>query len=180
MTLINRNEFRSDIAPLLPGLRAHALRLTRNPSAADDLIQDVLTRAWRHRARFVEGSNLSAWLHRILFNQFVTGYRRSKSERRALERLRGETSEQASGYRIEQPLMNKLSAALRSAVDRLPEDFRSVVVAVDLQGLSYRETASRLDCPEGTVMSRLHRGRRRLRQELGSYLAEPAATLAAA
>jgi RNA polymerase sigma-70 factor (ECF subfamily) len=172
MTHPTANIFHAKLSPLLPGLRAHALRLTRNGVAADDLVQDALTRAWRHRASFIEGSNLSAWLHRILFNQFVTGYRRRKTERRAMERLRCEGEQSRSGYRLRQPLMNGLSGALRSSLNRLPEDFRQAVIAVDIHGLSYREAATRLGCPEGTVMSRLHRGRRRLRADLGGYLGE--------
>lgn len=160
--------FSSLVQPVLPRLLAHARRLTREASAADDLVQDTLTRAWRYRHRFALGTNIGAWLHRILFNSFISGYRKKKRERRLLEKATQEFTIEAR--RDEPRLLDKgLSDEPLRALAHLPEQFRDAVVAVDLEGMSYREAAARFDCPLGTMMSRLHRGRRLLRVSLDEF-----------
>jgi len=163
---LTAQEFSQLIQPALPRLRAHALRLTRESASAEDLVQETLCRAWRYRERFIPGSNMAAWLHRILFNGFVTGYRRRKRERQILETLAAERRTDPPNVQATFAIDGGLSDETRGALAQLPDSFRRAVVTVDLEGLSYRAASSQLGCPIGTLMSRLHRGRRALRTML--------------
>jgi len=156
------------VEPLLPRLVAHARRLTREASAADDLVQETLCRAWRYRHRFITGTNIGAWLHRILFNSFISGYRKRRRERRLLEEVTFERMLEQKN-RTPRPGERGLSDETLLALEEIPTQFREAVVAVDLEGLSYREAAARAGCPLGTTMSRLHRGRRLLRTALDDF-----------
>ncbi len=161
--------FERCVQPLLDGLRGAALRLTRNPHDADDLLQETTLRAWRFWSHYEQGSNLRAWLHRILLNTFVNNYRRARRERELLQQLQRQAAggPPADAHDAEPTLMRaSLSDELQSRLDELPDDFRAVLWAVAVDDLSYREAADTLGCPVGTVMSRLHRARRLLQNAL--------------
>jgi len=156
-------QYNEEILPCVPELSRTAIRLTRGTALADDLVQETLTRAWQARASFRPGTNARAWTRRILFNTYINHYRKKKRERDVLEELR---SLAALGARSAQDgFGDEVLAALRS----LKPEFREAVELVDLGDLSYQDAAERLACPVGTVMSRLHRGRKRLKRTLAGY-----------
>jgi RNA polymerase sigma-70 factor (ECF subfamily) len=168
----NRADFEREMMPHLGSLYAVALRLTRNERDAEDLVQDTALRAYRFFHRYEAGSNGRAWLFKILHNTFLTRYRRRSREREVLEQLADEPTpalyEEADDP--EQRLLTEfLSEDVRRALDRLPEEFRTAVVLCDLEEFSYKEIAEIMECPVGTVMSRLHRGRRMLQEALRGY-----------
>jgi RNA polymerase sigma-70 factor (ECF subfamily) len=139
-----------------------ALRLCGDRALADDVVQDALERALRFEAQYERGTNLRAWLFRILFSVFVTRWRRRRRERRALENLAVDPCAWIvpSGFPAPDIGEGALSASTRRKLDALPEGFRAAVVLVDLEQRSYREAARELGIPVGTVMSRLHRARK--------------------
>lgn len=158
--------FERCVQPFLDGLRGAALRLTRNPHDADDLLQETTLRAWRFWSHYEQGSNLRAWLHRILLNTFVNNYRRARRERELLQQLQRQNG--STDVETAEPTVMRasLSDELQSRLDALPDEFRAVLWAVAVDDLSYREAADTLGCPVGTVMSRLHRARRLLQNAL--------------
>jgi RNA polymerase sigma-70 factor (ECF subfamily) len=170
-----REEFEGACVEHLDDLYAAALRLSRNPTAAEELVQDTFVRALRFADGFEWGTNLKAWLFRILTNTFINDYRHRVHERRYLERAASEPlydevlDREARAY-ASNPEAHVFTAFFREelerALDDLPEEFRLVVVLADLQGFAYKEIAEMVGCPIGTVMSRLHRGRRLLQREL--------------
>jgi RNA polymerase sigma-70 factor (ECF subfamily) len=162
----NDEAYNHEILPCVADLSRTAMRLTRGTALADDLVQETLARAWQARASFQPGTNARAWTHRILFNVYVNQYRKTKRERAMLEQLR-QTS--PSGTR---PRHDGFADEVVAALKTLQPDFREAVELVDLRDLSYQDAAERLSCPIGTVMSRLHRGRKRLRQALEGYAIE--------
>ncbi|HMJ55592.1 MAG TPA: RNA polymerase sigma factor [Polyangiaceae bacterium] len=154
------SEVRSHLAACWPDLYRRALRLGRNEETARDLVQDTLERALRFESQYEAGSNLKAWLQRILLSVFVTRCRRSRRERRALENL---THDPCAWTSPDQPsAVQALSSPVARAVADLPTHFREALELVDLADLSYRDAADVIGVPLGTVMSRLHRGRRLL------------------
>ena len=159
-------QYNEEILPCVPKLSRAALRLTRGTALADDLVQETLARAWQARASFRPGTNARAWTRRILFNTYINHYRKKKREREALEELRSLASVRVRS--THDGFSDEVLAALRS----LKPEFREAVELVDLGDLSYQDAAERLACPVGTVMSRLHRGRKRLRSALEAYAAE--------
>jgi RNA polymerase sigma-70 factor (ECF subfamily) len=159
---------RSGLVALVPELRSHALRLTSDPAAADDVVQDTLERALRFAAQYERGTNLRAWAHQILFSVFVTRYRRWRREKTALRSLAGDPCAWTSPEPLARPDRDvPLTGATRARLDALPAGYRHVIELVDLEQRSYREAAKHLGVPVGTVMSRLHRGRRLLADGLG-------------
>jgi RNA polymerase sigma-70 factor (ECF subfamily) len=141
-----------------------ALRLLRNHSRAEDLVQETYLQAWRSFHRFERGTNLRAWLYKILFHVYY-------SDRRQ-ERLQLVPAEEAIAETIayDPPTPQQVTEEeVLAALDRLPREFQVPVVLADIEELSYREIAEALHIPLGTVMSRLHRGRKLLRMELASY-----------
>jgi RNA polymerase sigma-70 factor (ECF subfamily) len=144
-----------EIRTQLPGLRRFALSLTRDASAADDLVQASLERAFVREATRNEGSSLRAWLFSILYRQFLDGQRRRRRFGRLLDALRAQAAGSAAGTPEE---VFFASAELR-AFARLPEEQRAVLMLVAVEGLGYRDAAEVLDVPIGTVMSRLSRAR---------------------
>lgn len=160
---MKKEQYHQEILPCVPHLSRTALRLTRGAALADDLVQETLARAWQARASFRPGTNARAWTHRILFNTYVNHYRKRKRERDALEELRTMSSRDARAG--QEGFSDEVVAALRA----LAPEFREAVELVDLGDLSYQDAAVRLQCPVGTVMSRLHRGRKRLRRALEGY-----------
>lgn len=157
-------------------LVAHARRLTRDHAAAEDLVQDTSVRALAFALSFEPGSNVRAWLHHILHTVFITRCRRRTRERRALESLHADPC--AWVRRDAEAAMQKLSPPVEHALSRLPNTFRDVVQLVDVLELSYRDAASELAVPIGTIMSRLHRGRRLLATALAGGGAEAPAQAA--
>lgn len=160
--------FESCVRPLLEGLRCAALRLTRNPHDADDLLQETTLRAWRFWSHYEPGSNLRAWLHRILLNTFVNNYRRARRERELIQQLQRQAHGAAPESQNAEPsfVRASLTDELQVGLSELPPEFRAVLWAVAVDELSYREAAEMLGCPVGTIMSRLHRARRLLQKAL--------------
>ncbi len=164
-----------DVLPLLPSLYGAALRMTRNPSDAEDLVQETYLRAFRGFAGFEEGTNLKAWLYRILTNGFINTYRKKQREPQIVEgpddlddwylydRLGGRNVE---GSAEDEVLDQIPDADVKAALESLPENFRLPVLLADVEGFSYKEIADIMDTPIGTVMSRLHRGRKALEKAL--------------
>lgn len=158
-----REELRESLHRLVPELRGRALRLAKSSSVADDLVQDALVRALTFESQYRLGTNLRAWAYQILFSVFVTRYRRLRREKNALKVLASD---------LEAWTHNDAFAASATAVSltrrtserlsSLPATFRQVIETVDLGDSTYREAAVELGLPLGTVMSRLHRGRRML------------------
>ena len=161
-----QQQYTQEILPCLPELSRTALRLARGTALADDLVQETLTRAWQSRLSFQPGTNARAWTHRILFNTYINHYRKKKRERQALEEIRGLT------HRSVRPTYEGFGDEVVAALGALQPEFRQAVELVDLGDLSYQDAADRLECPVGTVMSRLHRGRKRLRSALEGYAVE--------
>jgi RNA polymerase sigma-70 factor (ECF subfamily) len=151
-------------------LREAARRLTGCADAADDLVQDAVVRAWTFWDRFEPGSNSRAWLHRILVNTFINSYRKQRRERDLFRAAAEETKrEAATDAALRGAEREGLSDEVGQALSSLPPEFRAVIERVDLGDSSYREVASELGCPIGTVMSRLHRARRQLSEVLADY-----------
>ncbi len=175
------DEFQGLIETHLDGMFRVAMRYTRDKAHAEDLVHDTIVRALRFQDRFERGTNFKAWIYTVLTHTFIHRYRRQKREREILE---GATQEDvASQLRSEEARMlaaepemayveNMLSDDVVKALDALPEDFRTVVVLCDLEGLAYKDIAEAVDCPVGTVMSRLYRGRRLLEQKLAGLAIE--------
>jgi RNA polymerase sigma-70 factor (ECF subfamily) len=171
-------DFRSGGLPYADALYGAALRLTRNRQDAEDLIQETFLKAYSHYAGFTEGTNLKAWLFRIMRNSFINSYRHAKIGPREVD-LSGtdEAFEVALGRVFpggsaspEQDLVAAtMDGGIAEALASVPEDFRIVVELADLQDFSYREIAEILEIPLGTVMSRLYRGRRLLESALLEY-----------
>jgi RNA polymerase sigma-70 factor (ECF subfamily) len=170
-----RDRFERDVLPLLPNLYAAALRMTRNPADAEDLVQEAYLRAFRGFSGFKEGTNLKAWLYRILTNSFINTYRKKQRQPQTVEgpddidewylfdKLGGRNVEVSA----ETEVLDKIpDEAVKEALESLPENFRLPVLLADVEGFSYKEIAEIMDTPIGTVMSRLHRGRKALQKAL--------------
>ncbi len=169
------SEFEAEFLPNLPALMALAMRLIGTRAEAEDLVQDTLLKAYRSRNQYRTGTNPRAWLLAILRNTFLNGYRRRNLERRVFDGPDADTLAPgwigASSLRaMRDPhsgaLHRLLEAPLMAAIDELPPEFKMTVQLADIEEMSYREIAEIMDCPIGTVMSRLHRGRRWLRARL--------------
>jgi RNA polymerase sigma-70 factor, ECF subfamily len=171
--------FEEDALQFARQLYSAALRMTRNPSDAEDLVQETFLKAYRAYDSFEEGTNLKAWLYRILTNTFINKYRADsrrprQSELGDVEDLymyrrisRGDAAESRSTE--ERVLDGLVEDDIRRAVEELPENFRLPVLLADLEGFSYKEIAEILDIPIGTVMSRLHRGRKAMQKRLWDF-----------
>ncbi|GAA1939268.1 RNA polymerase sigma factor SigR [Brevibacterium antiquum] len=173
--------FERDALEYLNQLYAAALRMTRNPADAEDLVQEAYAKAYAAFHQYKPGTNLKAWLYRILTNTFINNYR--KKQRQPLEhgsediedwQIAQAASHSSSGGRsAELEALDHLpDSDVKDALSELPEDFRMVVYYADVEGLPYKEIAEIMDTPIGTVMSRLHRGRRQLRDRLADYAAD--------
>jgi RNA polymerase sigma-70 factor (ECF subfamily) len=162
------SEVRRRIPELLPDLRVRAMRLARDPAVADDILQDAVERALRFEHQYEAETNLRAWMSRILLSVFVSRCRRLRRERLAVERL----AEDPCAWTLPEagPSMRRLSPCAARALGAIPDAFRQAIELVDIADLSYRDAADTMGVPLGTVMSRLHRGRKLLAQAF----AEPA------
>ncbi len=164
----------------MPSLYTAALRMTRNPADAEDLVQETYLKAYRAFGSFTEGTNLKAWLYRILTNTYINSYRAKKRrpeesdvddlENFYLYRRLGGLEGASAGRSAEDEVLDHFTETeVKEAIEALPEQFRMAVLLGDVEGFSYKEIAEILDVPIGTVMSRLHRGRRALQKRLYEF-----------
>lgn len=178
--MADKATFEEDALQYARQLYSAALRMTRNPSDAEDLVQETFLKAYRAYDSFEEGTNLKAWLYRILTNTFINKYRADSRRPKQSElgdvedlymyrRIAVGDSSAASRSAEERVLESLLEEDIKRAVEELPENFRIPVLLADLEGFSYKEIAEILDIPIGTVMSRLHRGRKAMEKRLWDY-----------
>ena len=183
-TAIQRRDSRSEFESLALGhidsLFACGLRMTRDPRDSEDLVQDTLLAAYRFFDKFEPGTNIKAWLFKILTNTFINKYRKRVREREVREFVEQDETPSLMSEDVAEKSRDPetaivgalLSDDVKRALDAVPYDYRLAVVLCDLEEFTYKEIADIMDCPVGTVMSRLHRGRRLLQKQLREYAIE--------
>ena len=176
LTADEEERFRADALPMLDSLYGAALRMTRNPADAEDLVQETMLRAYRAFDRFEAGTNLKAWLFRIMTNAYINQYRKRQREPVKVPTDELEEFDLYQEIKSHDPayeatpetivLDSLVDSDIIEALDDLPEQFRLAVILSDVEDFSYAEMAEIMDVPMGTVMSRLHRGRKALQKRL--------------
>src|SRR5258707_9533882 len=172
--------FQDQAMEFMPSLYSAALRMTRNPADAEDVVQETYLKAYRAFGSFQDGTNLKAWLYRILTNTFINTYRAKKRRPDQVDlddvedfyifrRLGGLEAADAERTAETEALAAMPDDEVKKALESIPEQFRMAVILADIEGFSYKEIAEILDVPIGTVMSRIHRGRRALQKKLWDY-----------
>jgi RNA polymerase sigma-70 factor (ECF subfamily) len=172
--------FEEDALQYARQLYSAAMRMTRNPADAEDLVQETFLKGYRAYGTFEEGTNLKAWLYRILTNTFINKYRTESRRPKQTDladvedlymyrRIATGDSAEASRSTEDRVLDGLVESDIKQAVEELPENFRLPVLLADLEGFSYKEIAEILDIPIGTVMSRLHRGRKAMQKRLWEF-----------
>ena len=178
-----KEQFTSDAMQYAPQLFSTALRMTRNRSDAEDLVQETYIKGWRSFHTFQDGTNLRAWLFRIMTNTYINKYNAQKRKGTEVElddieelflykRLGSIDQSQLSSSAEDQMLELFTDDEVKNALEELPEDFRMPVLLSDVDGFSYKEISEMLEIPIGTVMSRLHRGRKAMQKMLYEYARE--------
>ncbi len=178
--------FEQDVVPFMGQLYPAALRMTQNPSDAEDLVQETFTKAYAAFHQFQQGTNLRAWLHRILANTFINSYRKKRRQPAQDLGVDFQDDWQIGSDRLAPPARSAEAEVLERLADsdvlqalrELPAEFRVAIYLADVEGYPYKEVAELMGTPIGTVMSRLHRGRAKLRRKLAGYA--PRRELAAA
>jgi RNA polymerase sigma-70 factor (ECF subfamily) len=181
--MADRARFADQAMQYMGSLYSAALRMTRNPSDAEDLVQETYLKAYRAFGTFQEGTNLKSWLYKILTNTFINSYRAKRRrptetelddvEDLYLYRRLGGNQATSLGRSAEDLVLDRFTESdVKTAVESLPEAFRLAVLLADVEGFSYKEIAEILEVPIGTVMSRLHRGRRALEKALATFAGE--------
>jgi RNA polymerase sigma-70 factor (ECF subfamily) len=181
--MADQAQFVEEAMEFMPSLYSAAMRMTRNRADAEDLVQETYLKAYRSFESFQEGTNLKAWLYRILTNTFINQYRAKKRrpDERELDEVEdlylyrrlGGLEAAKAGRSAEDELMDFFTdTEVKDALEALPEQFRMAVLLADVEGFSYKEIAEILDIPIGTVMSRLHRGRKALQKQLYEFATE--------
>jgi RNA polymerase sigma-70 factor (ECF subfamily) len=181
--MIAQEQFTADAMQFAPQLFSTALRMTRNRSDAEDLVQETYIKGWRSFRTFQEGTNLRAWLFRIMTNTYINKYNAAKRKGTEVElddveelflykRLGSIDQSKLSSSAEDQMLNLFTDDEVKNALESLPEDFRIPVLLSDVDGFSYKEIAEMLEIPMGTVMSRLHRGRKIMQKMLYEYARE--------
>jgi RNA polymerase sigma-70 factor (ECF subfamily) len=174
--ILKQREFNAEMIPHMDALYNFAIRLANDPNDAEDLVQDTIVKAYRFFASYERGTNAKAWLFRILKNSYINNYRKQSKQPYQVdydeistyyESVRSERSDTTD---MEQIMYRELlDDEVTKALNKLPEDFRTVVLLCDIEGFTYEEIANMLDVPIGTIRSRLHRGRNLLRTSLSQY-----------
>jgi RNA polymerase sigma-70 factor, ECF subfamily len=171
-----QKDYEREALPHMDLLYNYALRMTNSPQDADDLVQETYLKAYRFWDSYEQGTNIKAWLFRIMKNSYINRYRKETKEPDTVDY--DEVKDFYSSVRdvstepndLQESLFgNLLDDDVTRAIASLPDDFRTVVILCDIEGLSYEEIAEFVDCPLGTVRSRLHRGRKLLREQLMQY-----------
>lgn len=171
-----QEDFEEEIIPHLDAMYNFALRLTSDPSDAEDLVQDTIVKAYRFFSSYEKGTNAKAWLFRILKNSYINNYRKKSKQPNQVdydevstfyETIRAERTDTSD---LEDKMFRDLiDDDISQALEDIPEDFRTVVLLCDVEGFTYEEIANMLDVPIGTIRSRLHRGRNLLKAQLQEY-----------